>query len=83
MTREEDVFLRAIEVPRENRGAFVRAVCVGDEALRRSVQQLLEAHESGKSDLDRPHAASGTIKLILREMPSFYPAAGDDEGISR
>ena len=82
MTREENVFLRAIEVPRENRGAFVRAVCVGDERLRRSVKQLLEAHESGKAYLDRPHAASGTIKAILGEM-SFHLAADDDEGISR
>ena len=69
MTEEEDVFLRAIELPREHRGSFLSAVCLGDEALQRRVKELLEAHEAGEGILDRPGAEPATINSILREMP--------------
>ena len=70
---EQDVFYRAIELPREGRGAFVRAACLGDEALRQEVERLVKAHQTGEGILNRPCVESGTIALILHEMSSHLP----------
>ena len=73
VTDEQDVFCRAIELPREARRTFVQRVCLGDEALRHRVEQLIKAHETGEGFLNQPCAESGTIALILCEMSSDLP----------
>ena len=78
MTDEQDVFCRAIELPREARGTFVQRVCLGDEPLRQRVEQLIEAHETGEGFLNQPCAESGTIALILHEMSSHLSEDYDD-----
>ncbi len=43
---EDAIFLKALQLTSpEARGAFVEQACGGDEALRRGVEQLLDAHE--------------------------------------
>ena len=57
-SREETIFQAALERPRpEERAAFVRRACGGDEALRQRVEDLLNASEKAASFLEEPAAA--------------------------
>jgi hypothetical protein len=49
-----ELFHRALDTPPEQRGAFLEASCGDDEALRREVRSLLEAHERAGGMLDAP-----------------------------
>ena len=58
----EALFEGALEQPTRARGAWVRARCAGDVALRAEVEALLEAHEMTDGILDRhgpPPVAGG------------------------
>lgn len=63
---EENLFARAIELPRAARGAFLRAACGEDESLRQRVEQLIEAHESAGAIIDRPYDEADAIRIVVR-----------------
>jgi serine/threonine protein kinase len=48
------IFDAAAEQNPRNRSAFIAEACGSDEALRREVEQLLDAHESETAWIDRP-----------------------------
>ncbi|HXT49942.1 MAG TPA: serine/threonine-protein kinase, partial [Thermoanaerobaculia bacterium] len=58
------VFAAALERPREERSAFVRTACAGDDELFRDVERLLAADESADNFLARPL----TVPLELLEI---------------
>jgi tetratricopeptide (TPR) repeat protein len=51
---EREVFEAALELPPENRAAFLEAACGGDEALRRRLEELLQKHDQAGSFLEEP-----------------------------
>jgi serine/threonine protein kinase len=55
------IFLEAIELPREQRGAFLDQHCAGDTSLRRRVELLLEA--------DATRSDAGPLAGALVEFP--------------
>jgi len=50
----EEVFLSALEQPLENRAAYLRSVCAGDESLRTEVEAMLRSHEQAGDFMERP-----------------------------
>ncbi len=53
--KANSLFLQAIEVsPSERRAGFLDEACANDPALRAEVEQLLRAHDSAGSFLERP-----------------------------
>ena len=57
--REMAVFTRAIEIPPEDRAAFLDEACGGDESLRRRVEALLRAHDRLGNFLEEPPSNEG------------------------
>ena len=74
---EESLFARAINLPRADRDAFLRSSCGENEPLRQRVEQLIEAHESADTFVDRPCDDAGAIKVVLREM--IRRGSGEEE----
>jgi serine/threonine protein kinase len=52
--REKDLFLAALDMPADERGAFVAGACGADEPLRKQVEAMLKAHEQADSFLEKP-----------------------------
>jgi eukaryotic-like serine/threonine-protein kinase len=50
----EAVFEQALELPLDQRPAFLQSSCDGDEELHREVQSLLDSHARAGSFIDRP-----------------------------
>jgi eukaryotic-like serine/threonine-protein kinase len=50
----EAVFEQALELPIQERAAFVQRSCDGDDELRREVQSLLSSHARAGTFIDRP-----------------------------
>jgi serine/threonine protein kinase/TolB-like protein/Tfp pilus assembly protein PilF len=50
----EAVFEQALELPLQERAAFVQSCCDGDAELRREVQSLLDSHVRAGGFIDRP-----------------------------
>lgn len=46
---EEELFVQAIEIPREKREAFLRETCDENGATKTRIEKLLAAHESGRA----------------------------------
>src|SRR5262245_3611182 len=67
----QQVFLRAVELPREDRPGMLDRACAGDAELRERVETLLLAHEAPGGFLDRPAAA---LALAAADGPA-PPAA--------
>jgi WD40 repeat protein/serine/threonine protein kinase len=53
---ERDVFEAALELPPENRGAYLHGVCGGDAALRQRLEALLSKHDRAGNFLEAPVA---------------------------
>lgn len=51
---EKDIFLSALDLPPEDRGAFLDRACAGDGGLRRRVEALLRASEEASDFLAAP-----------------------------
>ncbi|HVT38900.1 MAG TPA: protein kinase [Gemmatimonadaceae bacterium] len=71
-TRLEPLFDAALELPREQRTAFLEAKCSGDPALRAEMDRFLAEHDRRDSLLDHP-AAERFATLLDEEMA---PAIG-------
>jgi non-specific serine/threonine protein kinase/serine/threonine-protein kinase len=61
--RLEEIFQSALDRPPRERAAWLDAVCSGDAELRREVDSLLAAHETGGGDLT--HAAFAEALTVL------------------
>ena len=55
--RANEIFATAVELPPEQRQAYLEHTCAGDADLRRQVEALLAAHARAGSFLDRPLVA--------------------------
>jgi serine/threonine protein kinase/WD40 repeat protein len=72
---EESIFAAALEkTDPAQRAAFLAQACAGDDALRRQVEELLQAHEAPGSFLNKPAAlpavtAAFSPASTLREGP--------------
>src|SRR6185436_9137972 len=90
----EGVFLRAVEIPPDQRASFLDEACKGDEALRREVQSLLAndnpsvplmsevlPDEELRSDMAGRHIGAYRLVRLLGHggMGSVYLADRDDE----
>src|SRR6185436_1426080 len=54
--RAFDVFQATIARDADERAAFMADACLGDEAIRQAVEQLVQAHESAGDFLEVPAA---------------------------
>jgi serine/threonine-protein kinase len=54
MTRDDDIFADALDLPPAERAAFLDRACAGDPERRARVESLLAAHESARDFLERP-----------------------------
>jgi len=52
--REVAIFAEALEVPPQEREAFLKRKCRGDDHLRRKVEALLRAHDRLGNFLEEP-----------------------------
>jgi hypothetical protein len=52
--REVAIFTEALKVPLEQRDAFLKYMCNGDDQLRRKVEALLKAHDRVGKFLEEP-----------------------------
>ena len=69
-SREEALFVLALEKPAEKRAAFLDAMCEGDAALHQRLDALLVAHEQPETLLAaQVESARPTIKLDLADAP--------------
>jgi len=52
LQRIDEVFQSALDLPREQRSAFLDDACVGDAELRAEVESLLKAHDDAEAFID-------------------------------
>jgi predicted Ser/Thr protein kinase len=53
-TRVNELFHQALELPRDERGAFLAQACGGDEPLRLELTSLLDAHDEANDFIEQP-----------------------------
>ena len=70
----DDLLQPALERPPEERDAFLRQACAGDEALEREVRSLLASEQEAGSFLESP-----AIEVAARTSPAEPSAAPHDE----
>jgi len=64
--RELAIFTEAIKVPPQDRTAFLRRACCGDDHLRRKLEALLSASERSGDFLEKP-AIPSALASVLRQ----------------
>jgi len=62
MSRDEDIFAEALQLPAADRGEFLRRICQSDEPCRARVDALLSGHERASDFLRIPLAAAGSTR---------------------
>jgi hypothetical protein len=73
--QEVVIFSRALELPEEERAAYLAQACGSDEALRLLVEGLLRAHVDAAGFMEEP-------PITLEVVGSMEPAAGVPSGKS-
>lgn len=53
-TRVREIFEGALERPAQDRAAYLRVLCAGDDEMRRDVESLLASHDSSADFLETP-----------------------------
>ncbi len=61
-------FVKAIELPPEERNEYLEQACAGNDSLRRLVESLIKAHDQSDDFLDGPVAAR-----VLVDSPRLQP----------
>lgn len=61
---EEELFARALELPKAERAELLHHECGNDEALRRRVEELLALDDSGAMLVDKPAEEAGDITTL-------------------
>jgi hypothetical protein len=69
--RAVEIFAEAIQLPSEERAAFLDRVCAGDQGLREKIEALLKVHDQAGDFLEQPPStiAEGRGKLAAGEKP--------------
>src|SRR5207244_3548747 len=62
-----EVFVAALKQPPDQWDAYLAQTCAGDEALRRRVRDLLDAHQAAGSFLETP--AAGQVATAAAAVP--------------
>src|ERR1700722_5909343 len=65
----------ALECPQEDRDAFVRSGCAGDEALERELRSLLAFEQEAASFLEGPVMDVAALDLVRRQKPDTHGSA--------
>lgn len=73
--RSRDLFLRALEVDRESRSAFLVAEC-DEDAIRKEVEELLRLHESDGEFLERSAIDSLSDAELMDDLEAGEEVAG-------
>jgi hypothetical protein len=68
LSRIEEIYHAAARLPIEGRPAFLEEACGGNDALRREVESLIEAHDRAGDFLESP--ALGVAAALSREQRS-------------
>lgn len=81
----EKIFYAAMELPRDERKAFLNQACAGDEELLREVQALLMANQDAESFLDSPvnmppHSGTFSPTLVMPH-PEAKTGAAMESGV--
>lgn len=81
----EKIFYAAMELPRDEREAFISQACAGDEELLREVQALLAANQDAESFLDSPvnmppHSGTFSPTLVMPH-PTANAGASAESGV--
>jgi serine/threonine protein kinase/Flp pilus assembly protein TadD len=71
-TRVQNLFGRAVDLPRSEQQSFLDAECGGDQALMAEVQAMIDEDSRGDSLLDR--GMSQVASRVLGETPAFKQA---------
>ena len=67
------IFDAAIDLPPEQRAAYVQEACASDVALRQRVEALIRAHDAAESFMDRPAAVPVPKTIVLTLPPTEQP----------
>ncbi len=68
------IFADSLELPADQRGAFIERAAAGDEAVARRALELLRAHEDAGTFLGAPtHQAAGDAGSSATELPAEAP----------
>ena len=79
--REEALFQKSLELPREERERYLVSSCRGDPVLRENVLGLLKSHEAGGGFLDSlPDEDSARVAAQLQRIAPADESPGDDIG---
>ena len=62
------IFHQVVELPPEERAAFLASACAGDAALREDVERLIAAHERAGSFIEAP--AYEKAAMLLNDKPT-------------
>ena len=68
----ENLLQSVLELPIENREAFLRQACSADEALEREVRSLLNSHQEAGSFLERPAIEVEAQAIALGDFPDGH-----------
>src|SRR5262245_5165354 len=71
--REEAIFNGVLELPPEQRAAYIQHACAGNTELRRRVELLLKSHERAAEFLEPDPPAAQAATIIISELPSEKP----------
>src|SRR5215831_14886849 len=69
--RAIEIFTEAIQLPTENRGAFLDRACGQDEPLRRKIEALLRSNDRAEGFLEQP--AATIVESRPRALPGEKP----------
>jgi eukaryotic-like serine/threonine-protein kinase len=79
--KQVDSLLEAALVrPRDERDAFLRQACVGDESLELEIRSLLAAQEQADSFLERPAIEVPARAIAVEPRPDTSESAGSLTG---
>ena len=74
--REEALFALVLEKPPGERTEFLNTLCGEDEALRKRVENLLEAHEKSSSFMGGDAAENSTIRIEMEDEAPLSEGVG-------
>ena len=81
--RAIEILLQAIEIPGDEREAWLDAACRSDPSLRAEIEALIAAHEADSSLLDGPVLEPMKMVQAAREQRGALPTSPDYRFIQR
>ncbi len=68
------LYHQALELPTDQRAAFLRRVCADDDALRREVESLLQAATEAGDFIAEPVLKDAALMLAAESAPALQPS---------